>query len=138
MTVTVANPELRIVADGLRFPEGPVCMPDGSVALVEIESRRITRVAANGAKTTIATVAGAPNGLALGPEMTLAWRPSHWFAAIGGILCVILPTMQPWFERQPVSRALASVRGLWPLAAFLLSYSLIASRGATPFLYFQF
>ncbi len=78
------------------------------------------------------------NGLALGPEMTLAWRPSHWFAAIGGILCVILPTMQPWFERQPVSRALASVRGLWPLAAFLLSYSLIASRGATPFLYFQF
>ncbi len=78
------------------------------------------------------------NGVALGDEMMLAWRPSHWFAAIGGVLCVILPTMQPWFERQPVSRALASIRGLWPLAAFLLSYSLIASRGATPFLYFQF
>ena len=68
MTVTVENPDLRIVAEGLRFPEGPVCMPDGSVALVEIEARRITRVAANGAKSTIATVAGAPNGLALGPK----------------------------------------------------------------------
>jgi len=67
MTVTVENPELRVVADGLRFPEGPVCMPDGSVALVEIEARRITRVAANGSKSTIATVTGAPNGLALGP-----------------------------------------------------------------------
>lgn len=67
MTITVETPDLRIVAEGLRFPEGPVCMPDGSVALVEIEARRITRVAANGAKTTITTVTGAPNGLALGP-----------------------------------------------------------------------
>lgn len=68
MPVNVENPDLRIVADGLRFPEAPVCMPDGSVALVEIEARRITRVAPNGAKTTIATVTGAPNGLALGPN----------------------------------------------------------------------
>ena len=56
------------IADGLRFPEGPVAMPDGSVALVEIEARRITKVAPNGTKTTIATVEGAPNGLALGPN----------------------------------------------------------------------
>lgn len=68
MTVTVDAPDLHIVTEGLRFPEGPVCMPDGSVALVEIEARRITRVAQNGTKTTIATVAGAPNGLALGPK----------------------------------------------------------------------
>ena len=67
MAVIVENPDLRIVADGLRFPEGPVAMPDGSVALVEIEARRITRVAANGTKSNIATVGGAPNGLALGP-----------------------------------------------------------------------
>ena len=68
MPVVVENPDLRIVTGGLRFPEGPVAMPDGSVALVELESRRITRVAPNGAKSTIATVAGAPNGLALGPN----------------------------------------------------------------------
>jgi gluconolactonase len=67
MTIIVENPDLRIVTDGLRFPEGPVAMPDGSVARVEIEARRITRVAANGGKSTIATVGGAPNGLALGP-----------------------------------------------------------------------
>lgn len=30
--------ELEIVAEGLRFPEGPVAMPDGSVILVEIEA----------------------------------------------------------------------------------------------------
>ncbi|MFN3450942.1 MAG: SMP-30/gluconolactonase/LRE family protein, partial [Sphingorhabdus sp.] len=28
--------EFELVADGLRFPEGPVVMPDGSVILVEI------------------------------------------------------------------------------------------------------
>ena len=61
------TPDLRILAEGLRFPEGPVAMPDGAIALVEIEAKRITRVAANGAKTTIATVQGAPNGLAIGP-----------------------------------------------------------------------
>lgn len=55
------------LANGLRFPEGPVAMADGSVLLVEIEAGRITRVAADGAKTTLATIAGAPNGIALGP-----------------------------------------------------------------------
>jgi gluconolactonase len=67
MPAIVETPDLRILAEGLRFPEGPVALPDGSVALVEIEARRITRIAPNGAKSTIATLAGAPNGLALGP-----------------------------------------------------------------------
>ena len=67
MPAIVETPDLRILAEGLRFPEGPVAMPDGSVALAEIEARRITRIAPNGAKSTIATLAGAPNGLALGP-----------------------------------------------------------------------
>ena len=31
------------------------------------EARRVTRVATNGSKSTIATVTGAPNGLAMGP-----------------------------------------------------------------------
>jgi gluconolactonase len=68
MTVTVETPDLRVVTEGLRFPEGPVCMPDGSIALVEIASRRITRVTEKGEKTTIATVTGGPNGLAAGPD----------------------------------------------------------------------
>ena len=60
--------EMTLVADGLRFPEGPVVMPDGSVILVEIAEGRITRVAADGTKTAIATPGGGPNGLAMGPD----------------------------------------------------------------------
>lgn len=56
-----------IVAEGLRFPEGPVAMPDGSVIVVEIAAGRITRVAPNGGKHVIAAPGGGPNGLALGP-----------------------------------------------------------------------
>jgi gluconolactonase len=58
----------ELVADGLRFPEGPVAMPDGSVILVEIASGTITRVAADGSKSTVATPGGGPNGLAVGPD----------------------------------------------------------------------
>lgn len=60
--------EFELVADGLRFPEGPVVMPDGSVILVEIEPGRITRVTPDGSKETVATPGGGPNGLALGPD----------------------------------------------------------------------
>lgn len=58
---------LREVTTGLRFPEGPVAMPDGSVIVVEIEARRLTRVAPDGAKSTIAQMGGGPNGAAVGP-----------------------------------------------------------------------
>jgi gluconolactonase len=61
-------PEFELVTDGLRFPEGPVAMPDGSVILVEIEPGRITRVLPDGRKETVATPGGGPNGLALGPD----------------------------------------------------------------------
>jgi gluconolactonase len=60
--------EQRIIADGLRFPEGPVAMPDGSIILTEIAAGRITRVAADGSKTIIAEPGGGPNGLAIGPD----------------------------------------------------------------------
>lgn len=60
--------EWEIVADGLRFPEGPVWMPDGSVVLVEIAAGRITRVRPDGSKEIVATPGGGPNGLAMGPD----------------------------------------------------------------------
>lgn len=59
---------MRILAEGLRFPEGPVAMPDGSIILTEIEAGRITRVAPDGQKQVIATPGGGPNGLAIGPD----------------------------------------------------------------------
>jgi gluconolactonase len=60
--------EFELVADGLRFPEGPVVMPDGSVILTEIANGRVTRVGADGTKTSVATPRGGPNGLAIGPD----------------------------------------------------------------------
>ena len=60
--------DFEIVADALRFPEGPVAMADGSVVLVEIAAGRITRVRADGSKETVAEPGGGPNGLAVGPD----------------------------------------------------------------------
>jgi gluconolactonase len=60
--------EIRELASGLGFPEGPVVMPDASVVVVEIQSGRLTRVGADGAKETVAEPGGGPNGAALGPD----------------------------------------------------------------------
>ncbi|MBN8807059.1 MAG: SMP-30/gluconolactonase/LRE family protein [Sphingomonas sp.] len=60
--------EYEIVADGLRFPEGPVAMADGSVVLVEIAAGRITSVRPDGTRETVAEPGGGPNGLAIGPD----------------------------------------------------------------------
>ncbi len=59
---------VRVLATGLEFPEGPVVMPDGSVVLVEIRGRRLTRVWPDGRKETVAQIPGGPNGAALGPD----------------------------------------------------------------------
>jgi gluconolactonase len=63
-----AMAEIRIVASGLRFPEGPVAMADGSVVLGEIAGGAVTRVAPDGGKTVLSQAGGGPNGLALGPD----------------------------------------------------------------------
>ena len=60
-----------LMTNGLRFPEGPVAMPDGSVILVEIAAGQITRVSPNGEKVVVAKPGGGPNGLAFGPDGAL-------------------------------------------------------------------
>src|SRR3982750_3663129 len=59
--------EIRVITTGLRFPEGPVAMKDGSIVLVEIERQTITRVHPDGRTEIVATTGGGPNGLAIGP-----------------------------------------------------------------------
>ena len=59
------------ITTGLQFPEGPVAMPDGSVILTEMFASRLTRVAPDGTKTTVAEINGSPNGLAVGPDGAL-------------------------------------------------------------------
>ena len=63
--------ELIEVASGLKFPEGPIAMSDGSVILVEMFGPRITRVRPDGTKETVAEIVGGPNGAAIGPDGAL-------------------------------------------------------------------
>src|SRR5579871_1339758 len=60
--------DLELVTDGLLFPEGPIAMADGSIVLVEIQGRRLSRVSPRGERTTIAELGGGPNGAAIGPD----------------------------------------------------------------------
>ena len=59
---------IEIMATGLRFPEGPIAMADGSVVLVEIARQTLSRVDADGSVEVIAHLGGGPNGAALGPD----------------------------------------------------------------------
>ena len=61
------TPDVTQIASGLRFPEGPVAMPDGSIILVEIERRTLSRVTPDGKVRVIAQLGGGPNGAAMGP-----------------------------------------------------------------------
>ena len=60
--------EIREIATGLQFPEGPIAMPDGSVLLVEIQRGTLSRVTPDGTITVVATTGGGPNGAAIGPD----------------------------------------------------------------------
>jgi gluconolactonase len=64
----VSAVEWKDVTSGLRFPEGPIAMPDGSVVLVEMFGPRLTRVHPDGSKETVAEIPGGPNGAAVGPD----------------------------------------------------------------------
>ena len=58
---------IREIVSGLKFPEGPVALDDGSLIVVEIAAGRITRIKTDGRKQILATPGGGPNGLAIGP-----------------------------------------------------------------------
>jgi gluconolactonase len=54
---------VRVLADGLRFPEGPAFAPDGALWGVELQGGCLFRLDAAGAFVRVPT-GGAPNGLA--------------------------------------------------------------------------
>src|SRR3546814_17419238 len=58
---------MQIVTTGLTFAEGPIALPDGEILVVETSGRRLTRVAPDGSRTTVADTGGGPNGAAIGP-----------------------------------------------------------------------
>lgn len=59
---------MKVIAEGLRFPEGPVACADGSILLVEIERGTLSRVRPDGRVEVVATTGGGPNGCAIGPD----------------------------------------------------------------------
>ncbi|MCU1353497.1 MAG: Gluconolactonase [Acidimicrobiales bacterium] len=58
----------RLLTDDLLFPEGPVCLDDGSVMFVEIARPSVTLLAPDGSKQIVTEAIAGPNGLALGPD----------------------------------------------------------------------
>ncbi|WP_032621125.1 MBOAT family O-acyltransferase, partial [Pseudomonas avellanae] len=79
------------------------------------------------------------HGLGLGDALAVTLRPAHGMAALLGVACVLAPLWQVRVEQRFASRPLfIAGAALWPVAGFLLSFALIASRETVPFLYFQF
>src|SRR5262245_40405828 len=86
--------DVELLAEGLRFPEGPVAMPDGSVVLVEIARGTLTRVDRDGAVEVVAETGEGPNGAALGPYAATIGcnNGAYEWSEIGGLL---IPGHQP-------------------------------------------
>jgi gluconolactonase len=79
--------ELREIAHGLRFPEGPVALPDGSVLVVEVRGGALSRVGPDGSVSVVAQTGGGPNGAAIGPDGCVYLCNNGGFAwqEIGGL-----------------------------------------------------
>ena len=51
---SMTKPDIEIIAKGLHFPEGPVELPDGSIAVIEIGRGRIVRIREGGKQDLLA------------------------------------------------------------------------------------
>jgi gluconolactonase len=60
--------EMKLIADGLQFPEGPIWLTDGRVLVVEIKTGTLATVRPDGSVERVATTGGGPNGAAVGPD----------------------------------------------------------------------
>jgi gluconolactonase len=60
--------DLPVAARGLKFPEGPIAMADGTVLVVEIRRGTLSRITPDGRIDVVAEVGGGPNGAAMGPD----------------------------------------------------------------------
>jgi gluconolactonase len=67
----MSSRDFRIIAEGLRFPEGPAVLPDGSLAFVEVAHGTLMRLSPDGRLSQMALLGGGPNGVARGPDGAL-------------------------------------------------------------------
>ena len=84
---------MKLIAEGLQFPEGPVITADGSILLVEIRRGTLTRVRPDGRHEIVARLGGGPNGAAIGPDGAVyvcnnggawEWQPGRGHHLPGG------------------------------------------------------
>lgn len=85
------------IASGLGWPEGPVVMPDGSLAFVDSYRMQITIVGPNRKPRRFAHTAGAPNSCVLGSDGAL------YVCQNGG-------TVGPWRAAEMVDASIQRVR----------------------------
>ncbi|MEW6444697.1 MAG: MBOAT family protein [Pseudomonadota bacterium] len=77
------------------------------------------------------------HGFALSDEVATVLRPVHGLTLA---LAAVAATWPLWRERlsAPLPEKVRDVLALWPIAGLFIAAALMSSRGASPFLYFQF
>jgi gluconolactonase len=99
--------DVREIATGLQFPEGPVVMPDGTVLVVEIRRGTLSRVGTDGTVEVVADLGGGPNGAAIGPD------GACYVANNGGFLWSEFDGMLIPFDLATMSNQPADFNGGW-------------------------
>src|SRR6056300_1193472 len=66
--MNILTKDYKVIAKGLKFPEGPIWMDDGSIILVEIARGTLSRALPSGEINVVANLGGGPNGAAIGPD----------------------------------------------------------------------
>ena len=102
-----ATADVRELATGLEFPEGPIAMPDGSTLLVEIHRGTLSRVTTDGKVEVVADLGGGPNGAAIGPD------GACYVVNNGGFLWSELDGMKIPFDLKTMSNQPEGFDGGW-------------------------
>jgi len=83
------------------------------------------------------------HGFGLTDQVALVLRPVHLLTLALATLIATWPAVWPairpaWYQHTPLLTGLRELLYLWPIAGLFVSVALLASRGTSPFLYFQF
>ena len=98
------EPKFTEVIGGLAFPEGPVCLPDGSLIIVELAAGTISRITPDGKKHLIAKPGGSPNGAAIGP-MAISMSATPAASAGNAAMACSIPWPRPKITAAAASSA---------------------------------